>query len=345
MHIPFSDSTRKRIHAEIDKVLDSGFLSLGNALDQFEKSFSTITNIPSLGFSSGGSALLALFQKANVSGREVIVPANTFVATPRAARLAGADIIYADCNKDDLCISLDDIQRKTTSNTAAICVVHIGGHIAFEIDKIAQFCEERGIALIEDCAHAHGASFHGQSAGSWGLGGAYSFYATKTLPLGEGGILCSRHPEVIEWASKFRNYGKEVQEGKVLYPLKDGFNYRLSEISAAFGLAQLEELPSILKWKRDLAEKYDRIFDRRIRFPKGMISGYYKYIAFNYALSEQTGQVFAKSDFGPVIDGSEYDLPNSDWSAENHVCPPMWYGWEHAGKSPEELAELLGVKE
>ena len=77
--------------------------------------------------------------------------------------------------------------QKITPNTKAVVVVHIGGHIAFEIEQIAKLCEERKIALIEDCAHAHGAQWNGRTAGSWGIAGSYSFYATKTMPLGEGG--------------------------------------------------------------------------------------------------------------------------------------------------------------
>ena len=204
---------------------------------------------------------------------------------------------------------------------------HIGGHIAFDIDKIAKFCNEKKIALVEDCAHAHGAEWNGKSAGSWGIAGSYSFYATKTMPLGEGGMVVSKNRELIDWMKKFRNYGKEVISGNVVtYPLKTGFNYRINEFTSALGIIQLERLPMILEWKTELAEKYNKIFDNRVKIPEGMRSGYYKYIVFDYAIKEETGKVFNKTDFGNEIEGKRVNLPNSYWIAEHHKCVPIYYG-------------------
>ncbi|MEE9118166.1 MAG: aminotransferase class I/II-fold pyridoxal phosphate-dependent enzyme [Calditrichia bacterium] len=341
MKLPFSEEERKKYFNLLNEVFDSNFWSEGQMVKKFEEKFGQFVGLQSMTVTNGGIALLALYEFAKVKGYEVIVPANTFFATVIAARMAGADVVYADCNKEDLCISLEDIKKKVTTRTKAVCVVHIGGHIAFEIEEIADFCKENGIHLIEDCAHAHGASYSGKAAGSWGLGGAYSFYATKTMPLGEGGMVCSGDTNFIEWLKYYRNYGKHVEDGKVTYKLKNGFNYRMSEMTAALGLVQLENLTGILAWKRELAKKYDEIFDRRVKFPKGMESGYYKYIVFDYGLSEETGKVFSKSDFGPEIEGVAYDLPNSCWVAEHHRCVPIWYGWEQAHKSAKEISDLL----
>jgi dTDP-4-amino-4,6-dideoxygalactose transaminase len=330
MKLPFPPDARNRYHELLNQVFDSNFWSEGSMVKRFESDFTAFTGIPSLAVNSGGAGLFALFRYAGVEGGEVIVPANTFYATAVAAKMAGARVVYADCNRDDLCLSLEDVRRKATGATRAVCVVHIGGHIAFEIDAIADFCREKGIALIEDCAHAHGAVYRGKSAGSWGLGGAYSFYATKTLPLGEGGMVCSNDPGFAEWLRRFRNYGKQVQDGRVSYKLDHGFNFRMNEVTAALGVVQMERLPEILDWKRRLARKYDGIFERRVRFPEGMVSGYYKYVVFDYALKQETGRVFARTDFGPEIEGISWDLPNSKWAARHHRCPPIWHGWEHA---------------
>jgi dTDP-4-amino-4,6-dideoxygalactose transaminase len=228
-----------------------------------------------------------------------------------------------------------------SKRTRAVCVVHIGGHIAFEIEEIARFCSENGIFLLEDCAHAHGAKFNGKAAGFWGIGGAYSFYATKTMPLGEGGMLCTSSHQLAQWAGYFRNYGKHVDNGQVFYRMTNGFNFRMNEVTAALGIVQLERLPTILAWKRTLAAKFDQLFDRRIQLPAEMISGYYKYIVFDYPLKMETGKVFNRTDFGPEIEGIPYDLPNSRWIADHHRCPPIWYGWPHAEKTVEDIAELL----
>jgi len=341
MRLPFPRLYRDHYYRLLEEVFDSNFWSEGELLERFEQQFASFTGLQSVAFSSGGSALYALFSFAKVDGYEVIVPANTFYATAVAAKMAGAKIIYADCNKEDLCISLTDIKKRVTSKTKAVCVVHIGGHISFEIEKITEFCSENNLYLIEDCAHAHGGSLHGKAGGSWGIGGAYSFYATKTMPLGEGGMVCSKNQELLEWIRKFRNYGKSVSNGKVSYHIDTGFNGRMNEMTAALGIVQLERLPEILLWKRRLAGKLDQIFKNRIYFPAGSISGFYKYIVFGYNLKEETGKVFARSDFGPEIENLSYSLPNSSWIANNHKCVPIWYGWEHADAPTERICSLL----
>lgn len=344
MILPFSKEEKKQYYSLLDEVFTSSFWSEGKMVRRFEEEFSNFSGLPGLAFSNGGTALLALFTYADVRGGEVIVPANTFYATALAARMAGGDVVYADCGRGDLCISLADIKRKVTSRTKAVCVVHIGGHVAFEIEEIAAFCGRKGIVLIEDCAHAHGAKFNGKAPGSWGLGGAYSFYATKTLPLGEGGMVSSSDKDFLKWAGYFRNYGKNVVDGKVHYEIANGFNCRMNEMTAALGIVQLGKLPAILSWKKVLAEKYDRIFEKRVRFPPGMVSGYYKYIVFDYDLRMETGKVFNTTDFGPEIERKNrknIELPNSYWVAEHHRCPPIWFGWEHAEKSISELTEIL----
>jgi dTDP-4-amino-4,6-dideoxygalactose transaminase len=155
-------------------------------------------------------------------------------------------------------------------------------------------------------------------------------------------MVVSRDPHFLDWVEKFRNYGKEIVNGKVTYPLKNGFNYRMNEVTAALGIVQLERLPAILAEKRSLAAKYDEIFENRLRFPPGMVSGYYKYIVFGYKhLKEQTGQVFGPGDLGPVIEGIAAEVPNSHWIAENHQCPPIYYGWEHTHREVAELSRVL----
>jgi len=341
MKIVFPQPERQQYYEMLNQIFDSGFWSEGEMLQQFETIFSDFVEIPSLAVNSCGAALYSLFTYADVKGHDVIIPANTFFATVASAKMAGANVIYADCNKNDLCLSLEDIRTKVTDKTKAVCVVHIGGHIAFQIEEIAAFCRENNIVLIEDCAHAHGATFRGKAAGSWGLGGAYSFYSTKTLPLGEGGMICSHSPDFFEWVKSFRNYGKSLSGLKNPYALDQGFNLRMNEMTAALGILQMKRLPEILAWKHSLAEKFDRVFERRVIFPPEMVSGFYKYIVFDYDLKHQTGQVYAKRDFGPQIEGCRYDLPQSDWIAEHHQCVPIWHGWEHADKPVEDLKRFL----
>ncbi len=342
MVLPFEEEDRKKYYKLLDEVFASNFWSDGNMTRRFEEKFQEFTGLNACAVTSGGAGLLSILEYVNVRGKEVIVPANTFWATAQAAKKAGASVVYADCNKEDLCMNYADMVSKVTPNTKAVIVVHIGGHIAFEVEKIAAFCKEHGIALIEDCAHAHGATWNGKTAGGYGLAGSYSFYATKTMPLGEGGMIVSRDKDLIAWMKKFRNYGKEVINGNVVtYPMKEGFNYRISEFTAALGIVQIERLPRILEWKRRLAEKYDQIFDNRVIFPKGMESGYYKYIVFDQNLTEETGKVFNATDFGNEIEGTKLNLPNSYWVAGHHKCAPIYHGWDKAELTVEELRKYL----
>jgi len=341
MKIPFEKEDRRKYYELLDKVFDSHFWSEGDMLLTFEQNFEKYITIPCVAVSNGGAGLLAVYEYINVKGKDVIVPANTFWATSAAAKRAGANIIYADCNKYDLCISYEDIKRKVTKNTKAVVVVHIGGHISFDIEQISSFCKERDIILIEDCAHAHGAKYKGKTPGSWGLAGVYSFYATKTMPVGEGGIVCSMDSKFIEWLKCYRNYGKEVQAGQVSYQIVNGFNFRMNEFTAALGIIQLERLPKILQWKRDLASKYDQVFKNRVFFPENMESGYYKYIVFGYNLREETGKVFNSTDFGHEIEKIQASVPNSYWIANHHRCVPIWYGWKNEHLEINELEQSL----
>lgn len=342
MVLPFEKEYREKYYKLLDEIFDSNFWSDGKMTRNFEEKFGEFTNLYSCAVTNGGSGLLSILEYVDVRGKEVIVPANTFWATAQAAKKAGATVVYADCNREDLCMSYDDMVSKVTSDTKAVIVVHIGGHIAFEIEKIAAYCEEHHIALIEDCAHAHGAEWNGKAAGSYGLAGSYSFYATKTLPLGEGGMIVSRDKDLIAWMKKFRNYGKEVINGNIVtYPMKEGFNYRINEFTAALGIVQMEHLPVILEWKRNLAQKFDQIFEKRIVLPQGMKSGYYKYIVFDQELTEETGKVFNATDFGNEIEEIKLDLPNSYWVAAHHKCAPIYYGWDKHDLPVEELQREL----
>lgn len=341
MVIPFDSQCRERYYGLLDKVFDSNMWSDGAMQKTFENKFKEFCGIESRAVSNGGAGLLAILDYINVKDREVVVPANTFWATAQAVRKAGGRVVYADCSKADLCLSLETLRNAVTAETKAVIVVHIGGHIAFEIEEIKQFCDEREIYLIEDCAHAHGAEWNGKCAGSWGFAGSYSFYATKTLPVGEAGMVVSHNLEFLDFLEKYRNYGKEVINGKVTYPLKTGFNYRINEMTAALGIVQLEQADRILMWKRKLAAKYDQIFEKRVLFPKGMTSGYYKYIVFDYELTEKTGQVFGKNDLGYYIERKEIMLENSEWIAKSHACVPIYYGWDKANYSVDELRDYL----
>jgi len=260
---------------------------------------------------------MAALEFCRVRGETVLCPSNTFMATPLAAIKAGADVRFVDCNREDLCMSFADFEaRAERYKPKAAILVHIGGHIAFDTLRIAEYCREHGIFLIEDCAHAHGASWDARKPGSWGDAGVYSFYATKTVSTGEGGVLVSRRPELLEFARKYRNYGKFEHE-------VEGLNYRMSEFTAAIGLVESQRLEEIVSWKNEVARTHlDPVHPNRVELPQGMTSGLYKYIVFD-PVETTTGKVYDQ----PCHRIMRHDvaLPNTDWVAENHWCPPLYY--------------------
>ncbi len=315
--IGFDQRDRARLHALIDEVLDSNRWSEADLNARFEAAWEAYHDAPAVALSSWAGGALAALHFAGVQGATVLCPSNTFMATPLAAIRAGAEVRFVDCNRDDLCMSFADFQRAAEQHKPkAAFLVHIGGHIAFEVEDIARYCQENGIFLIEDCAHAHGAEWHGRRAGTWGDAGVYSLYATKTISTGEGGVLVSRRPEVVSHARDFRNYGKPSYE-------VPGLNFRMSEFTAALGLVQIERLPEIVAWKNETARGFlDPQYPGRLELPDGMVSGLYKYIVFDW-LERSTGRVYDEPCHR--IMGHHDDLPNSDWVARNHSCPPLYY--------------------
>jgi dTDP-4-amino-4,6-dideoxygalactose transaminase len=258
----------------------------------------------------------------------VLCPSNTFMATPLAAVKAGADVQFVDCNREDLCMSFEDFERKAEQHKPkAAILVHIGGHIAFDAERIAAYCRDNGIFLLEDCAHAHGASWNGTMPGAFGDAGVYSLYATKTISTGEGGVLVTRDPELAEFGRKFRNYGKFEH-------VVDGLNFRMSEFTAAIGLVQVERLPEIVASKNEVARTVlDAKHPSRLEMPEGMVSGFYKYIVFS-PIEKSTGKVYDQPCHR--IMGHRVDLPNTDWVAENHWCVPLYYHGPGDPDGPQE---------
>ena len=315
--IGFEKEDTKKLHQYWNEIINKQQWSEGYFTKTFEAKWTKYNNAHSVAFSSWGGAALATLEFYNIKGKTVLCPSNTFMATPLAAIKAGYRVEFVDCNKEDLCLSYEDLKEKIDLyNPAAVWVVHIGGHIAFEIEQIANFCKEKGIILLEDCAHAHGASWNGKKSGSWGDAGIYSFYATKTISTGEGGMMVTKNEDLVDFAKKYRNYGKF--DYKV-----EGLNYRMNEFTAAIGCVQTDQLDEIVTWKNEYAQKYlDPEYPNRVNFPEGMVSGYYKYIVFD-EIEKSTGKVYDEPCH--KIMKKNYDLSNTDWVAKNHWCVPLYY--------------------
>ena len=315
--IGFDHRDREKVHKMWDEIFDTQQWSEGKYTKAFELLWSDWNNLDSVAFSSWAGGAMSVLDYIDVKNEVVLCPSNTFMATPLSVINSGGKVRFVDSRKKDLCMCFEDFKVKAEKyNPKAVWVVHIGGHIAFDIEKISKYCKENKIWLIEDCAHAHGAEWNGKKPGSWGDAGVYSMYATKTISTGEGGILVSKHADMIQHSLKYRNYGKFEH-------IIDGLNYRMSEFTAALGVVQIKRMKEIISWKNSYAKKYlDPKHPNRVLFPEGMISGYYKYIVFD-KLEKSTGKVY--DDPCHKIMKHEVSLPNTDWISQNHWCVPLYY--------------------
>jgi dTDP-4-amino-4,6-dideoxygalactose transaminase len=328
--IGFDPRDRARLHALWDEVIDSNQWSHGSMNQRFEAAWEAWNGAPAVATGSWSGAAVAALEFAGVRGEAVLCPSNTFMATPLAIIAAGGRPVFVDCNRDDLCMSFADFEAKVAKHRPkAAVLVHIGGHIAFETERIAALCRDEGIFLFEDCAHAHGASFNDGKPGTFGDAGAYSFYATKTVSTGEGGVLVSKRPEVLDFARRYRDYGKPEYD-------VDGLNFRMSEFTAALALVQTERMPDIVAWKNQVArDVLDAAHPGRLELPDGMVSGFYKYIVFD-PIERSSGKVYDQPCHRIMSTGDE--LPNSDWVADHHWCVPFYYRPEVAVPAPQEVA-------
>lgn len=314
--IDVSPEDREFIFSCFEDIFASNFWSEGKYLEGFEKAFGEYVGSTMVATSSWGGAALSVLEYIGVSDKVVLVPSNTFMALPLAVSKAGGRVEFVDCNKYDLCMSAKDLERKLKKfKPKVVIIVHIGGHIAFDIFEIVELCAKYNAILLEDCAHAHGAEYKGKKAGTFGLAGMYSFYATKTITTGEGGCVVSNDTDLIKYTGKYINYGKYEYE-------VPGLNYRMNEFTAALGLWQVKKLPEIVKWKNEKAKEFNQIYKKHIKLPEEMISGFYKYIVFE-PVNNSVGKVYDTPCHTFIK--KDYALPNTDWVSQNHWCVPFYY--------------------
>ncbi|MFA5745770.1 MAG: DegT/DnrJ/EryC1/StrS family aminotransferase [Candidatus Paceibacterota bacterium] len=216
-------------------VLKSGNLAQGKKVKEFEEKYSDYCGVKySVAVNSGTAALHAALSSIGIGkGDEVIVPAFSFIATASAVSMCGATPVFADIESDYFTIDLANVENLISDSTKAIIGVHLFGQ-PFDIKRILNF----GISLIEDAAQAHGSTYHGKPVGGFGQAGCFSFYATKNMTTGEGGMVTTNLIEINNNVRRFINHG---QSEKYLHTSL-GYNYRMTDIAASIGIAQLEKL-------------------------------------------------------------------------------------------------------
>jgi perosamine synthetase len=228
---------QEEVRGVID-VLQSGTIAEGPRVRDFEEAFASYVGTRhAVAVNSGTAALLVALQAAGIGpGDEVIVPPFTFIATANAVLYAGARPVFADVEPSTFNIDPADIERKITGHTRAIIPVDLYGHPA-PMDEIMAIAAKHGLRVIEDACQAHGATLDGKRCGSFDMG-CFSFYPTKNMTTSEGGMLTTDDAAVAEKARMLRSHGSKVR----YYHEMLGFNLRMTDISAAIGLAQLRKV-------------------------------------------------------------------------------------------------------
>ena len=264
-----------------NKIFNSKTLSEGYFVSQFEKKFSKLVNCKhSIAVSNGTSALEIAFKAINISNKEVIVPTNTFFATIIAIIKAGGKPILCDNKKNSPDIDIDNIEKKITKKTKAICVVHVGGVISEKISSLIKICKKKKLFLIEDAAHAHGSYFNKNLyAGTIGDIGCFSFYPTKVMTTGEGGMITTNNKKIFEQMSSYKNFGRGSNPNLINFV---GFNYKISEFTAILGILELERIKKRIKKRKAIVMRYKKNLKNNKKYSvitqkKGM-SSYYKCI-------------------------------------------------------------------
>ncbi len=251
--------------AAVQAVLASKWLTMGGVTQQFEQEFAAFTGAKyALSVSNATAALhMACLALGIGPGDEVIVPSLTFVATANAVRYVGATPVFADVNgEDDFNLSPAEIEKRITSQTRAILVVHYAGYPC-DMPRIMEIAAKHGLEVIEDNAHGVGASLEERQLGTWGAMGCFSFFSNKNMTTGEGGMLTTDRADLYEKLRVFRSHGMTTltwdrHKGHAFsYDVIElGYNYRIDEIRAALGLEQLKKLPRNNARRAELTQLY-----------------------------------------------------------------------------------------
>ena len=279
----FARQEIRGITADLQQILRSGRLILGPYLRRFEQEFAHYTGVRyAVGVSSCTAALEAVLRFLNIQGREVLVPTNTFVATVNAVIFAGGRPVFCDIEPDTLALDPEDMARRLRRSVKAVIAVHVGGTIAPSIERVQAMCRRRGIPLIEDASHAHGATFKGRKAGAFGFAGCFSLYPTKVMTTGCGGVVTTNSSPLAKFCAVIRHHGAGASSLRI--PELQGNDWLMDEIGASLGRHQLSRLERHLAVRNRIAGFYRRELAsvpgiRSLPVFAQARNSYYKYLA------------------------------------------------------------------
>ncbi len=322
---------------EIDavvEVLRSGMLAGGKRVAEFESRFAAMVGSEhAVALGSGTAALHIGLLAAEIGpGAEVIVPSFTFAATANSVRMVGADPVFVDVDPEDFTIHADAIEAAITDRTRAVMPVHLYGQMA-PMAEIMKLASRYDIDVIEDAAQAHLATTDGLNAGNVGRFGAFSFYPTKNMTTGEGGMITTSDDGLADRARMLRNQGMSE---RYVHPMI-GLNERMTEIEGAIGLVQLSKVDDWTKRRRDIAEIYRERLNPELGLPTERDDAFHVYHQYTLkpAVREPVTSALAAAEIGHGIyyptgtheqapyQGPDYELPVTDDLTRRVVSIPV----------------------
>ncbi|HBG47434.1 MAG TPA: aminotransferase DegT [Deltaproteobacteria bacterium] len=353
LRLAYDEEDIRYIKGEIEKVLRSNYLTMSGRVREFESRFAAYCGTGyAIGTNTGTSSIEIILRAIGVEDSTVIVPSNTYMATPLAVIKAGGRVIFADCRRENLQIDPQDIEMKIRPDTKGVIVVHIGGIITPLFGRIKEICRKKGLFLIEDAAHAHGASIDGKKAGSLGQAGSFSFYPTKVMTTAEGGMITTDDEEILKKARILREHGKGDPAYNIHVEIGD--NWRFSELHAVLGIQQMMKADRILNERREIARLYTALLRdmegvRLLEVPSNIEPSYYKYIAFlEGGIDRGELKEMMRSEYDIFMPGEVYSdachsqpvfkkypgkamntedvFPNTDFVCARHICLPLYPG-------------------
>jgi len=321
-------------------VTENWISSSGRFIEDFETQFASFCESKyAISVSNGTVALhLSLVVMGIGVGDEVLIPSLSFVATANAVRYTGAKPIFVDSEEDTLNIDPCKLERLITKNTKAIIPVHLYGKPA-KMNKIMEIADKYKIAVIEDAAEAHGAEVMNKKVGSIGVMGCFSFYGNKIITTGEGGMLVTNNKDLYEKARILRDHGMSLS--KRYWHDIVGFNYRMTNMQAAIGCAQMEKIDSILKTKINIATMYNKFLSghQSLILPKSDNSSKHVYwmypVVFNLQGKDNNK---IRDDVADLLKLSKID--SRPFFFPIHIMPPYY---ENFSLPVSEKLSLTGI--
>jgi len=310
---------------------------------EFEDKFAKMSDAKyALACSNGTTAIELALKSLGVYNKKVLIPSNTFFATSVAVTNAGGIIELLDMEPQSFSICLKDLESKITPQTGAVIIVHIGGIISHDINKIVELCKKHNVPLVEDAAHAHFSLKGTHRAGVIGDVGTFSFFPTKVMTTGEGGMITTNNKELYDKMKSLKNFGRHLEDGGVIIS-PTGNNFKINEFTGLLGSIECDRVYSRIQKRTELLERYQKNLEKTkykvIKQKRNGTCANYKAIVITpmdgawlkkYCKENGislTGEVYRipihqqplyKEQFSSV------NLPNTDYYSKHHVCPPLY---------------------